>query len=278
MATQEQKITEDTNPINENATITAIKLPMPTLIKNNIDLWFIQLDYWFQVNNIKGDTQKFGTVIAALDGSLLEQIYNTIQNPPATQKYEAIKQAIIKNFADSEKKRIQKIVSGLQLGDKKPSHLLSELQRISGSKQDEQLLKGLWLQRLPVEVQTCLATIQVELPKMAELADNITETISINSTMQGTYVNAANVPAAAQIQRDAQIEQLQREVTRLTKMVSKLSTEHRSRTNQRSRSTSRNRQCHDDSEEKTSTNCWYHRTYGSNAKNCKQPCTYGTKN
>lgn len=144
-------------PQNEIHAATTVRLPWPTIVRENIELWFLQIDHWFTVNRITSDSTKFSTVVAALDANLLQQIYETVKHPPAAGKYVAVKDAVIKNFTESEQRRAQQFVSGLKLGDKKPSHLLNDLRRIGGENQDEKLLKVLWLNRLPIQVQTCLA-------------------------------------------------------------------------------------------------------------------------
>lgn len=63
---------------------------MPHIVRDNIELWFLQLDHWFSVNRITSDNTRFSTVVAALDANLLQQIYETVRNPPAAEKYDAI--------------------------------------------------------------------------------------------------------------------------------------------------------------------------------------------
>lgn len=133
----------DGPPREVNAATTTVRLPWPTMVRDNIELWFIQIDHWFTVNRITSDSTRFSTVAAAFDSSLLQQIYETIRNPPAAGKYEAIKNAVIRNFTESEQRSAQQFVSGLQLGDKKPSHLLNDLLRIGGENQDERFVKVL---------------------------------------------------------------------------------------------------------------------------------------
>lgn len=167
-------------PANEINATTTVRLPWPTIVRENIELWFLQIDHWFTVNRITSDNTRFSTVVAALDANLLQQIYETVRNPPATGKYQAVKSAVIRNFTESEQRRAQQFVSGLQLGDKKPSHLLNDLRRIGGENQDEKFLKVLWLNRLPIQVQTCLAASTSQLNDLAQLADSVMETFRVS--------------------------------------------------------------------------------------------------
>jgi len=63
----------------------------------------------------------------------------------------------------------------MRLGDKKPSMLPNEMQRLGGMTCSAQLLKTLWLQQLPVTTQSCLTMSSGTIEKLARLADKISE-------------------------------------------------------------------------------------------------------
>lgn len=279
---------------NEVHANNAVRLPIPHIVRDNIELWFIQLDHWFAVNRITSDSTRYSTVVASLDAALLQQIYETVRNPPAAGKYEAIKSAVIRNFSESEQRRAQQFVSGLQLGDKKPSHLLNELRRIGGEAQDEKLLKVLWMNRLPIQVQTCLAAVSEPLNTLAPLADSVMETFRVGSDGQSFAVNAgaftsSNVAAAstsnpatknaAKSSDSELLSKLAAQVANLTKQLGKLLNEKSQRGRSASRSSvpSRARSATPAASNGESTEgdgrCWYHRTYGSEATKCREPCT-----
>ncbi|GFY55944.1 uncharacterized protein TNIN_406581 [Trichonephila inaurata madagascariensis] len=61
----------------------------------------------------------------------------------------------------------------MQLGDRKPSCLLLEMRSKAGSRISEELLKSLFIQRLPTQVQQILAISNDQLDKLVEMADGI---------------------------------------------------------------------------------------------------------
>lgn len=276
-------------PQNEVHAATLVRLPMPKIVRDNIELWFLQLNHWFGVNRITSDGTRFSTVIAALDASLLQQIYDVVRNPPEppASKYNAVKNAVIRNFTESEQRRAQQFVSGLQLGDRKPSHLLNDLRRIGGEQQDERLLKVLWMNRLPIQVQTCLAAVTQPLTALAELADSVMETFRVGaSTEQISAVNAgastsSNIAAASnrpatnvakKSSDDDGLSKLTAQVEKLARQMAKLQHENngqrnrtyeRSNSRQRSRSTTPGPSRANDGEE--DGRCWHHCTYGAEA-------------
>lgn len=111
----------------ELCAVRAVRLNFPQICEQNIELWFVQLDHWFSANDIRSDSQKNSTVVASMSGTLLQHVYEHVTAPPDRHKYKALKAAIVTNFTDRE--------------------------------QDETLLRGLWLQRLPPQVRTCLSTV-----------------------------------------------------------------------------------------------------------------------
>lgn len=267
---------DDGGPRGEENSIR-IRVAIPAINHENIELWFIQLDHWFQVNGITSDKNKFSTVVAALDSRLLAQIFDVVNNPPATDRFKAIKSALTKNFADSEQRRIKQFVSGLQLGDRKPSHLLNDLRRVGGETQDEKLLRGLWMQRLPVEVQTCLATVDTPLSDLAILADSVMEIFRIGNNSSGASINAASTSNPSR--PTSTIDDLRKEVRELAKQLAKI-TASSSGNGNRSRSRSRNGRnqtpARTSTENSDTTECWYHQVYGENAQKCREPCSRAT--
>lgn len=274
----------EATPQGEENTIR-IRLPMPVMNRDNIELWFIQLEAWFQVNGVASDKNKFSTVVAALDSSLLQQVYEVVSNPPATDRFKAIKEAAIKNFTESQQMRIQQFVSGIQLGDRKPTHLLNDLRRVSGANQDEQLLRGLWMQRLPIEVQTCLATVQAPLSELAGLANSVMDTFRVGNGNASASINAASSSHSTKADT---VDELRKEVRELAKQMAKL-VKLSKKGERQSRSQSRNGRSRTPARSQTPANtstenngeelCWYHQTFGDEADNCRDPCVRApTKN
>lgn len=291
-------------PINEINAASTVRLPWPAIVRDNIELWFLQIDHWFTVNRITSDNTRFSTVVAALDFNLLQQVYETVRNPPATGKYQALKAAVIRNFTESEQRRAQQFVSGLQLGDKKPSHLLNDLRRIGGENQDEKFLKVLWLNRLPIQVQTCLAASTSPLNDLAQLADSVMETFRVSESFNLNAVqtdvaqsstSSSNISAASSSSivttknSDNDIlSKLAIQVEKLTRQIARMhdenSSSHRSRSNARSASQLRSRSSGRQSSRQRNRSatptsedddqCWYHRTYGNDARKCRDPCEF----
>lgn len=254
------------------------RLPMPQMSHDNIETWFIQLESWFAISGVKADAVKFNTVIASMNGKLLSQIHHSVVSPPEKNKYEHIKAALIANFADSEQQRIQKFVSGIQLGDKRPSHLLNELRKVGGTV-DENLVKNLWMQRLPTQARSIIAAAsgiggKGKLDDLAIIADAVVESLTMHN------IDLATTSASSINPSTSSIAVLEQRINSLTDMVAKLGN-HSSRSRSLSRRSSKHRGNRDQTPNHSKTDskegvCWYHRKFKSNATRCTTPCTYSS--
>lgn len=228
--------------------------PPPPFNKSCVDAWFRLLDIWFEDEGQQNNQSfKFRTAISLMDCQLLQnEFFEFLQNPPAENAYNALRTAMVKHFAVSETERFSELVSGIQLGDSRPSHLLAKLRKVANGC-PEPLLRNFWLQRLPETNQSLIRMFaetnkSLTLSQLAEVADT--------SMNQGTGINAvaAEPPFVAELRKS--IEALSKELKQLrSRSISPSGSEPR----QRSRSRS-NAYCH------------YHRRFKEDARNCEPSC------
>ncbi|UYV70675.1 hypothetical protein LAZ67_8000241 [Cordylochernes scorpioides] len=80
----------------------------------------------FLINNIKSENTRFNYLIAQLDPKYVENLWDIITSKEIN-KYSEAKERLLRIFKDGESKRIRKLLSGIELGDLKPSQLLQKL-------------------------------------------------------------------------------------------------------------------------------------------------------
>lgn len=238
------------------------RIPFPTPPKENIDIWFVQLENWFELNQIVSDEQKFKTVITSVDGQFLVQVHDAAHNPPQANRYNNLKKAIITNFADSEAKKIQKFISGVQLGDRKPSQLLNEMRKLGGNV-DENLLRNLWVQRLPSQAKAIVAAAKGTLFELAAVADAVIESLEpgINQISRQESSTSASTN---------KLTALEKKVDELTKLIANMQTRSRSQSRRKFQHRSQSR----DGAGENHTTCWYHREFKADAQKCHKPCDW----
>lgn len=232
--------------------IERVSIKPPAFWKNDPKLWFHQLEAQFQIAGIVQDLTKYNYVVSAIDTEVLQHISECLTNPPETDRYGNIKERLIRTFSDSQERQLRKLLSEIELGDKKPSQLLNEMNRLGGSAVSKELLKTLWLQRLPTNIQSVLAASTDTIENLAQMADKISE---IQQPAMSSFAISTNTDITAAIQR------LSLEVAELK--VSYGRSEDRRRSRSRSQTPNRNNKV-----------CWYHRKFKENARRCTTPCEF----
>lgn len=177
-------MTEET----QSEQIAKVSLKLPVLWKQNIKLWFLQVESNFQISGITNDSTKYNTLVASIDSETMSAVSDILFNPPATDKYIELKTRMIAEFSDSENRQMRKLLSELQLGDFKPSQLLRQMRELAGTQLNDDFLKTLWMQRLPQEIQTIISVSRETLDNLAKLADKIAE-VRIDS-LHGVYATS----------------------------------------------------------------------------------------
>ncbi|KOB58232.1 Uncharacterized protein OBRU01_22730, partial [Operophtera brumata] len=89
-------------------------------------LWFVQFEAL--IDPLKtSDDNKYRYVLGQLQPTDLQQLSDILLNPPATGKFDAIKKRLLSVYEQSKIKNLKHLVSGLKLGDQKPTQLLRRM-------------------------------------------------------------------------------------------------------------------------------------------------------
>ena len=247
-------------------TVAAARVKIPPFWPADPEVWFAQVEAQFSTNGISTQKTMFDYVISSLSPEFATEVRDLVLKPPADQPYATLKAQLIKRTAASEQKKLQQLISGEELGDRKPTQLLRRMQQLLGDKlgtsaDANSFLRELFLQRLPSNVRVVLASADssMDLDKLADMADKVME------------VATPTVSALSANQTDnSEVKKLREEVARLADLVGSLTTRSRRRSSSRhSRTTTPPPPPSQDSP------CWYHAKFGEAAKKCKAPCNWG---
>lgn len=217
--------------------------------------WFHVVECQFNARSVKSQRHKFDHVVPLLPESIIMEIMDILDNPPDCP-YDALKEAVLKT-CDSDRSRIRKLFPSLELGDDKPSKLLRQLKHMIEPHQvSDSLLRELWLQLLPQNIQIPLAASDAtDLVTLAQKADNAWEVTQKPSTMTVSTNLDSKIA-----ELEAEVSQLRLQLQRYNSPRSSSRTPSRSR--MRPRSPPKRRFC------------WYHQKYGSKARRCDPPCSW----
>lgn len=258
-----------TNPAAEISNVT---VRAPPFWRANPALWFCQLEAQFQMNRITSDRTRYYSVVAAIESTVLHQVSDLVLNPPQDNLYASLKARLLEVFAESEQSRLKKLLGELDLADQKPSYLLREMRNLAGASISADILKTLWLQRLPLNIQAILAVSSEDLDRLTIMADKIFETSA------GSEIHKVNIKPNDNVSLESQVANLTRQISELRSEFSRRDSYNQNSSNRsRSRSKTPHNLKRDQSNQSSSSKpklCWYHFKFGNNAKSCIGHCEF----
>ena len=247
------------------AVTAAVQLKLLPFWPADPDVWFAQIEAQFSTRSITAQRTKYDYVVASLSPEFATEVRNIILRVP-DNPYDTLKLQLIQRTCLPEQRRLQQLLHALELGDRKPTQLLRRMQQLLGDSAtaaEGPLVRELFLQRLPINVRTALASSVADrsLEEIAELADRIVDTAPPNLSA----VTSADT-----------VDSLRAEVKRLADLVSTLSARSRSPGRRMHSSSPGRRRPRLRSPPPPSSTpsalCWYHRRFGDRARNCTPPC------
>lgn len=249
-------------PIIEGAQVAGdmarVAFRPPVFLEAVPKVWFMQVESQFIMAGITVDDTKYHAVVSALDVKTLTGITDLLETPPEQDKYETLKARVLELYAQSNSARLKLLFQDITLGDKRPSQLLTEMRSLAAGDIKDDVLKSLWLQRLPLSIQQILSISNDELTVLAKVADKIAEVSPL-------------APTVSAVSGSSELDSIKSQLAEIKKTLASL-TDARGRERKRSfrgyrqRSVSR---C-----EQSSNLCWYHAKFSSKAKKCIPPCKF----
>ena len=140
-------------------------------------------------------------------------------NPPDQDKYDTLKQEMIKRLSDSDTTRVRKLLETEEIGERVPSQSWRLLKELAGSAISEDFLVQLWKSRLPVGTQQVLAATSDEGAKLAAIAGRVHEI-----PKERGRIEAVSPPS--------KVESLREEVRELCREIAELAIGPRTRAEQ----------------------------------------------
>lgn len=234
-------------------------------------------------NDIITDDDKFGVLQLPIEPETTAHVTSIIEHPPGSDRYNTLKQAIIKLYAEPQSLKMRKLLSQTKFRSTKPSLILSEMRQLHPSNGDSEIFKSLFLERLPPRIRNAVTSLKLLVPNastltldaIAEYADQQMDDIE-NETIQAVRSNQPHEAKAVE-SMEAMIERI----------CEKFFTHERGRSrsrahNQRNRTPSQARQQtpppnKTQSSEDGPQPCYYHVRYGNGRhenKKCYHNCKF----
>uniref|UniRef100_A0A6P7HA55 Uncharacterized protein LOC114348116 n=1 Tax=Diabrotica virgifera virgifera TaxID=50390 RepID=A0A6P7HA55_DIAVI len=120
---------------------------------NDPEIWFLQVENQFTLANITSDATKFNYIVANLETAYISEVRYIVVSPPATETYVKLKSELIKRLSASQQQKIKRLLEHEELGDPRPFEFLRHLQSLAGTTVPDNIVRSLWLGRLPSSTQ-----------------------------------------------------------------------------------------------------------------------------
>ncbi|GFW56770.1 transposon Ty3-G Gag-Pol polyprotein [Trichonephila clavipes] len=143
------------NEDSKNLEMSAVSIKIPPFWTDRPEIWFYQVEAQFQISRISLEETKFHYLVSQLEPKYVENIKDIV-NSKSDTKYTDSKNRLLSFFRESENIRIKRLLTGIELGDMKPSQLLQRLQTVATSDISENLIKTLRLEKLPEPIKNIL--------------------------------------------------------------------------------------------------------------------------
>ena len=228
--------------------LNTVSVKVPAFWPESAEAWFIQVEAQFALKGVTTSSTKFYYCVSAFNQDTANQVLDLIKSPPAVGPYEALKNRLLKLFALDDYQRYEAISNLPLSGDMKPSRLMSNmLALLPAGHEPCFFLKGAFLKRLPADIRAHLIRDDFSDPiAFALKADEIYQSrvasnpvYAVSSSPEDS-VNAVRSSGSSRPRRSA--------------------TPHTG-----------NRQ---DNRSQSPTMCYYHRTWASQVKKCRAPCSW----
>lgn len=254
----------------------APKISFPSMKKDNIEMWFIQIDRWFRTYHITTQLDKFDRVVSVLDGDQMIQLYQAVAHAPAGREFDHLKEAITRNYASSEQKRIQKLIAGFKLGDYKPSQLLNIIRNESSAiySEDSPFIKQIWMNSLPDHVKVAMTAVTAVAPDtpLHTLADAADKAMEQAGSLRVDVVSIPPPKHTPEAKGNNEMRDLRKLLETINARVQKLETQGRSRSKSPSKPNQGRGRSKSPKRESDASKCWYHNRFGDKAKLCAEGC------
>jgi hypothetical protein len=228
----------------------AVKLPL--FWKSSPKMWFNQAESQFHIKGITVSLTKYHHVVARIPEDValkVANVINAISASGSSTPYEDLKKRLMAAYTPGPYEMLDNLIHHPTLGDRRPSDMMDEmLALLPKDEKAGMLFNAHFLGRLPAEVKSALVSAKFESSlDLAAEADKHWDALRSRSIASATLA-AVEVPVCASPPPRS----------------SRVSSPRRERP--RGRSSAR--------ASDGSTQCFYHRQFGADARRCNTPCSW----
>ena len=231
-------------------------MKLPVYWPDAAEVWFAQADAQFPIHSVRVSKTKFYHTVAVLPQEMASQILDLIRSLPAGDPYGVLLEHLITHYKLNDYLHFKALVSLPLSGDQKPSHLMNRmLALLPDDYKPDFILRGLFLQNLPIGVRSHLLSKKVSDPRALALkADELYQ-----SRVSPSSVNLLSEDLCESLQVNLVLSRARPPKSPLSAKIP--FSKHSPTPALTSRSLT------------PPGACWFHKKNGEKAVNCRKPCS-----
>lgn len=290
---------DDKDEFHDTDSVDVVRFNVPAYT-GKLRAWFTRLEAQFRAGKVKSESVKFNVVIAQAPEHMIDKLSDTNITRLASDKkcYEKLKELLIQKFTPSEDERFSNLIKDMGVhSTDRPSDVYRAVEREAEGILPAEVVKKMWLLKLPLIIQMLLLKEKLPISDLTEMADEYFikyKNGSLEMPVDAVHHNNPFMPVPSFNPPPATppvdpVASLTAAVERLSAQVSALQEESRGRASSRNdaprhprnyrsqnRSVSRRRAGTPGRTGNAPPQpqlCWYHRTWGEKATQCRDPCS-----
>ncbi|KAL7724460.1 hypothetical protein ACLKA6_004007 [Drosophila palustris] len=244
------------------------RVQLPKFNKCNPQLWFAQLERVFRLNTISDDTDKFDLIVISLDEDVILDIEDLVAAPPQQDRYETLKARLLKKYAQTTEKKIQRLLQAKEMTGMKPTEMLAHMRRLAPSSL-EPVIRSIFLQNIPSSIRPLLsAWPEDDLDNLAEVADKMLDA----AKMDDVHISqqSMQLPAGSSVDAISRSGNMEKTLQKLIDSVNNLQTQF-NKIKSSPRSQNSKQQTNNSNAENEL--CYFHKRFGNDARKCRTGCS-----
>ena len=111
---------------------TTVNIKRPPFWTADPAVWFAQVEATFATKRLNSQKTRFDFMVASLSPEVVTEVRDLVLRPPDTNPYNVLKETLIKRTAASEQGRLQQPFQAEELGVRKDTQLLRQMQQLLG--------------------------------------------------------------------------------------------------------------------------------------------------
>ncbi|XP_014234992.1 uncharacterized protein LOC106657830 [Trichogramma pretiosum] len=177
-------------------------------------IWFDTLEEHFVAKNIVDDADKYRCAISNLDEDLIATASAAIDSASAGDRYEKLKDALVRKFTVSDSENLKSILGNVNMGTRSPSEFLEHLISSAGSILGRDTILRIWRETIPANIGVHLDDVINQKNELSNVrkADRIYASFRRDADSRASYGIDSIVQNHARRDYDARIFNLEQKL------------------------------------------------------------------